>query len=51
VRVRASGGTADRRDGMAGLALHGALRLFEQAGFSYVRPKGKSNWVMRKVVS
>jgi hypothetical protein len=73
-----------RREGMAGVALAGALRLiaeaggglaegyphdtggqkmtasflyngtrslFEQAGFSYVRPKGKSNCVMRKMVS
>jgi hypothetical protein len=72
-----------RREGMAGVALQGALRLiaqaggglaegyphdtggqkisasflyngtrslFEQAGFSYVRPKGKSNCVMRKTV-
>ncbi len=73
-----------RRQGLADVALHGALQLiaqagggvveayphdtggqkmsasflyngtrslFEQAGFSYVRPKGKKNCVMRKVIS
>ncbi len=72
-----------RREGMAGVALDGALQLiaqagggvveayphdtdgqkvsasflysvtrslFEQAGFSYVRSKGKNNCVMRKVI-
>jgi hypothetical protein len=72
-----------RREGMAGVALDGALQLiaqaggglvegypqdtdgqkvsasflynatrslFQQAGFSYIRPKGKNNCVMRKEI-
>jgi hypothetical protein len=30
---------------------NGTRSLFEQAGFSYLRPKGKRNCVMRRVVS
>jgi len=51
-----------RRKGVAALALRGALNLtasflygctrslFEQAGFSYDRPKGKNHCVMRTAV-
>jgi hypothetical protein len=34
----------------ASFLYNGTRSLFEQAGFSYVRPKGKKNCVMRKVV-
>ena len=29
---------------------NGTLSLYERAGFSYIRPKGKGNCVMRRVV-
>jgi GNAT superfamily N-acetyltransferase len=35
----------------ASFLYNGTRSLFEDAGFSYIRPKGKSNTVMRKVVS
>jgi hypothetical protein len=35
----------------ASVLYNGTRSLFEQAGLSYVRPKGKNNCVMRKVVS
>ncbi len=34
----------------ASFLYNGTRRMFEQAGFSYVRPKGQSNCVMRKTV-
>jgi hypothetical protein len=43
---------ADTWDAFAQLAeLHNGTRsLFEQAGFSYERPKGKNHCVMTKIV-
>jgi hypothetical protein len=42
--------TAGRR--MSSTFLYNGTRsMYEQAGFEYERPKGKSNCVMRKVVS
>jgi len=35
----------------ASFLYNGIRTLFEQAGFSYVRPKGKNHCVMRKVIS
>ena len=35
----------------ASFLYNGTRRMFEEAGFSYVRPKGQSNCVMRKTVS
>jgi hypothetical protein len=35
----------------ASFLYNGTRSLFEQAGFTYVRPKGKSNCVMRKEVA
>ena len=35
----------------ASFLYNGTRSLFEQAGFSYVRPKGKKNCVMRRVVA
>jgi hypothetical protein len=43
--------TADGRKVSASFLYNGTRGLFEAAGFAYVRPKGKSNCVMRKVVS
>lgn len=34
----------------ASFLYNGTRSLFEQAGFSYVRRKGKNNSVMRKVI-
>ncbi len=40
----------DNNGAKVSVLYNGTRRLFEQAGFTYVRPKGTRNCVMRTVV-